>query len=51
MFTIFKLLFGAKAQYLSINTKDQEVKDKSVRLGVQGIILSVIGTVATLLLV
>ena len=42
---------GAKTQYLMLLSKDQETKDKSVKLGVQGIILSVIGMVAVILLV
>lgn len=51
MFRWLKLLFGAKTQYLTFLTKDQETKDKSTKLGVQGIILSVIGVVAVISLV
>ena len=51
MFRWLKLLFGAKTQYLTLLTKDQETKDKSTKLRVQGIILSVIGVVAVILLV
>lgn len=51
MFKWLKLLFGAKTQYLMLASKEQEEKDKSIKLGVQGIILSVIGVVAVILLV
>ena len=39
MFKWLKLLFGAKTQYLMLASKEQEEKDKSIKLGVQGIIL------------
>lgn len=48
MFKWLKLLFGAKTQYLMLASKEQEEKDKSIKLGVQGIILSVIGVVAVI---
>lgn len=51
MFKLLKLLFGAKSQHLMLLPKDQETKDKSVKLGVQGIILSVIGLIGVILFV
>lgn len=47
---LLKRLFGAKAQYLLLLTQEQQVKENSKRLGIQSLILSIVGTVLTVLL-
>lgn len=44
---LLKRLFGAKAQYLLLLTQEQQVKENSKRLGIQSLILSIVGTVLT----
>ncbi len=46
---IFKRFFGARGQYLMLSVQDQEKKDTSKRLGVQSLILSIIGLVVVVL--
>ena len=48
---IFKRLFGAKAQWLMICAAGEETKAKSKRLGIQSIILSVVGLVGVIVFV
>lgn len=48
---IFKRFFGARGQYLMLSVQDQEKKDTSKRLGVQSLILSIIGLVVVVVCV
>ena len=48
---IIRKIFSPKNQYMLLDVQEQEKKDKSVRLGVQGIILSVVGMVLVVALV
>ena len=48
MKNLFKILFSPRFQYMTIMGKEQEEKDKSVRLGVQGLILAIVGIVGTI---
>ncbi len=45
MFKIFRQLFGARAQYMMICAQGEEKKAEATRLGMQSIILAVVGTV------
>lgn len=51
MLRFFKALFGAKSQYLMIAGQSEEDKQKVTRLGVQSLILAIVGTVLVLLCV
>lgn len=48
---IFKRLFGARAQYILLNAREEEFKSKSKRLGIQSIILSVVGLIGVIVFV
>lgn len=48
---IFKRLFGARAQYILLNAREEEFKSKRKRLGIQSIILSVIGLIGVIVFV
>lgn len=45
MFKWIKILLGPRTQYMALMSKDQEERDKSKKLGVQSLILSIVGTV------
>ena len=45
MFKWIKILLGPRTQYMAFMSKDQEERDKSKKLGVQSLILSIVGTV------
>ena len=45
---LFKSLFGARSQFIVLNAAGDDVKQKSVRLGVQSLILTIIGAVLTI---
>lgn len=48
---LFKRLFGARAQYLMLTAREEEFKSKSKRLGIQSIILSVVGLIGVIVFV
>lgn len=48
---IFKRLFGARAQYILLNAREEEFKSKRKRLGIQSIILSVVGLIGVIVFV
>lgn len=48
---IFKRLFGARAQYILLNAREEEFKSKNKRLGIQSIILSVVGLIGVIVFV
>ena len=47
MFKAIRMFFSARMQYLQLNGAAPEEKEKSTRLGVQSIILAIIGIVLT----
>lgn len=51
MFKWIKILFGPRTQYLALMAKDQEEKDKSKKLGIQSLILSILGAVIMIAIV
>ena len=48
---IFRLLFGARAQFLQLSGRPEEEKSKNVRLGVQGLILTIVGFIVMMVFV
>ena len=48
---IFKRLFGARANYILLNAREEEFKSKSKLLGIQSIILSVVGLIGVIVFV
>ena len=41
----FRMLFGPRAQYMAVSALPPEDKEKSKKLGIQSLILSIVGTV------
>lgn len=48
---IFKRLFGARAQYILLNAREEEFKSKRKRPGIQSIILSIVGLIGVIVFV
>lgn len=51
MFKALKRIFSARMQFLYLNGLEQEKKEQSVRLAVQGLILSIVGAILSVGLV
>ena len=51
MFKALKRIFSARMQFLYLNGLEEEKKEQSVRLAVQGLILSIVGTILSVGLV